>query len=62
MRLANGDVAAFAVTGVKPGELKGGGAAERRALGSAAGQAEFAAYRDALRARAKVHYNPAIFE
>jgi len=62
VRLANGDVAAFAVTGVRPGELKDGGSAERRALDSAAGQAEFVAFLDALRARAKVHYNPAIFE
>ena len=62
VRLANGDVAAFAVTGVRPGEPKNGGVTERRALGAAAGQAEFAAYLDALRARAKVHYNPAIFE
>ena len=62
VRLANGDVAAFAVTGVRPGELKDGGAAERRALDAAAGQAEFSAYLDALRARANVHYNPAIFE
>jgi hypothetical protein len=62
VRLANGDVAAFAVTGVRPGEVKNGGAAERRALGAAAAQAEFAAYVDALHARATVHYNPAIFE
>jgi peptidyl-prolyl cis-trans isomerase D len=62
VRLASGDVAAFAVTGVKPGEVKNGGAVERRALDAAAGQAEFAAYLEALRARATVHYNPAIFE
>jgi peptidyl-prolyl cis-trans isomerase D len=62
VRLASGDVAAFALTGVRPGETKDGGGAERRALDAAAGQAEFATYLDALRARAKVHYNPAIFE
>ncbi len=62
VRLANGDVAVFAVTGVKPGEVKNGGVAERRSLSAAAGQAEFSAYLDALRARAQVHYNPTIFE
>ena len=62
VRLANGDVAVFAVTGVKPGEVKNGGVAERRALSAAAGQAEFTAYLDAIRARAQVHYNPTIFE
>ena len=60
--LASGDVAAFALSGVRAGEIKDGGAMERRALQAAAGQAEFAAYLDALRARAKVHYNPAMFE
>jgi len=62
VRLANGDVAAFAVTGVRPGTVKAGGEAERRALGTAAADAEFTAYLDALRAHASVHYNPAIFE
>ena len=61
-RLANGDVAAFAVTAVKPGEVKAGGELERRQLGAATGQEEFAAYLDAMRATAKIHYNPAIFE
>jgi peptidyl-prolyl cis-trans isomerase D len=62
VRLASGDVAVYALTAVKPGEVKDGGTSERRALGAASGQAEFAAYLDALRARAKIHYNPAIFE
>ncbi len=62
VKLANGDVAAFAVTAIKAGEIKAGGAAERRALSAAAGQAEFSAYLDALRARADVHYSPTIFD
>ena len=61
VRLANGDEAVYALTAVKPGEVKDG-AAERRALGAASGEAEFAAYLDAMRARAKVHYNPELFE
>jgi peptidyl-prolyl cis-trans isomerase D len=61
VRLANGDEAVYAVTAVKPGEVKDG-AAERRALGAAFGEAEFSAYLDAMRARATVHYNPALFE
>ncbi len=61
-RLANGDVAAFVVSAVKRGESKDNGNTERRALGAATGQAEFVAYLDAMRAHAKVHYDPAVFE
>jgi peptidyl-prolyl cis-trans isomerase D len=60
--LATGDVAVYAVSAVKPGELKGDGSAERREFQNLAAGSDFATYLDALRANAEVHFNPAIFE
>ena len=62
LRLANGDYAAFAVTVVKPGAPAPDTQNERRALGNAAAQAEFAAYLARLRERADVRVNPTLFE
>ena len=60
--LANGDVAAFAVSAVKPGTLTGEGTPERRAVEGAAADADFATYLTVLRARADIHYNPGLFD
>ena len=60
--LGNGDVLVFALTQVKPGVLAGEGAEERRAIEGAAAEADFSTYLSALRARADIHYSPAIFE
>jgi peptidyl-prolyl cis-trans isomerase D len=62
VRLANGDVAVYSVTTVKPGVLVGDGANERRSLEALAADAEFASYLTALRARADIRSNPSIFE
>jgi peptidyl-prolyl cis-trans isomerase D len=60
--LKTGDVAVYLLTAVKPGEFKGDGESERREFRSIAGQEEFVAYLGALRAKADIHSNPAIFE
>ncbi|HXQ31304.1 MAG TPA: SurA N-terminal domain-containing protein [Steroidobacteraceae bacterium] len=60
--LANGDVAVYAVTAVKPGEVKAGGGAELRQLAETEATTEFDTYLSALRARADVRYSPTIFE
>ena len=60
--LANGDVAVYAVSAVKPGVLTGDGAADRRLIEGATADSDFATYLTALKARATIHYNPAIFE
>jgi peptidyl-prolyl cis-trans isomerase D len=62
VRLASGDVAAYALSAVKPGAVTGDGAAEKRRLSTIAADAEFATYLAALRAHADVHYSPEIFE
>ena len=62
VKTATGDVVVYAVTAVKPGEVKGDGAAERREYASAAAEAEFAAYLAAMRVKADVHYSPSLFE
>jgi len=60
--LANGDVAVYAVSAVKPGEIKAGDGAEQRHLADTEATTEFDAYLAALRARADVRYSPTIFE
>ena len=60
--LGNGNVAAWAVSAVKPGLLTGDGTAQARELASNFGDTDFSTYLAVLRARAKVHYNPTIFE
>ena len=62
VRLPGNDVAVWALSAVKPGELKGDGQSERRQLADTTAGAEFAAYLAALRARADVRFNPSIFE
>ena len=62
LRLASGDYAVFAITAVKPGAPAAEAQNERRTLGNAAAQAEFAGYLARLRGRAQVHINPTIFE
>ncbi len=55
-------VAAWSVSAVKPGLLTGDGSAQSRELAGNVADTEFATYLAVLRARASVHYNPAIFE
>jgi peptidyl-prolyl cis-trans isomerase D len=62
VRLASGDIASYALHAVKPGEVRGDGAAEKSRLSSVAADAEFATYLAALRAHADVHYNAEIFD
>ena len=62
VQLPSGEAAAWALTAVKPGAPNGDGSAERRQLAEADAVVEYAAYLAALRARADVHINPAIFE
>ena len=60
--LPGGDAAAWMLSAVKPGEVKGDASAEQRQLAEASAVGEYSAYLAALRERAEVHFNPAIFE
>ena len=60
--LAGDDVAVYAVSAVKPGEIKGTDGAEAHEFQNIAAQADFASYVQSLRAHADVRYNPALFE
>jgi peptidyl-prolyl cis-trans isomerase D len=61
--LASGDVGVYAVTATKPGTIAPGEReSEARQLASAKAQAEVFGYLRAMRAKADVHYNPAIFD
>ncbi len=60
--LANGDVAVFSVTAVKPGALAAESAEDRRALEGAAADSDFATYLSVMRSHADIHYSPSLFE
>lgn len=63
VEVGTGDVGVYTVTGAKPGEIAPGErVSESQQLASSRAESDLSGYLRAMREKAEVHYNPAVFE